>query len=149
MMTSIGSGLLCITYLLIKYVETLATNSQSFRGHRENIGEVYNGNFLAQVELLAEFDSVMGDLIKKPKNKVKYLSPTIQNELINVLSSHLEKDIVSDITAAPFFTIITDTTQDISKVDQLSQVFRYVKILKSDNGRPTSVEICESFLCMC
>ena len=31
-------------------------------------------------------------------------------------------------------------------MDQLSQVFRYVKILKSDNGRPTSVEICESFL---
>ena len=131
---------------LVKITLTLATNSQSFRGHREKIGEVYNGNFLAQVELLAEFDSVMCDLIKKPKNKVKYLSPTIQNELIDALSSHLEKNIVSDITAAPFFTIITDTTQDISKVDQLSQVFRYVKILKSDNGRPTSIEICESFL---
>lgn len=31
---------------LVKITFTLATNSQSFRGHRENIGEVYNGNFL-------------------------------------------------------------------------------------------------------
>jgi hypothetical protein len=88
----------------------------------------------------------MNELIKKPKNKVKYLSPTIQNELIDVLSSHLEKNIVSDILDGPFFTVITDTTQDISKIDQLSQVFRYVKILKSDDSRPTSVKIWESFL---
>lgn len=131
---------------LVKITLLLATNSLPFRGHRETIGDVYNGNFLAQVELLAEFDPLMNELIKKPKNKVKYLSPTIQNELIDVLSSHLEKNIVSDIMAAPFFSVITDTTQDISKVDQLSQVIRYVQILKSDDDRPTSVDICESFL---
>lgn len=137
---------------LVKITLTLATNSQSFHSHREEIGEAYNGNFLAQVELLAEFDPVMSEVIKKmkkPKNTVKYLSPTIQNELIDVLSSHLEKNIVSEIMAAPFFTIITDTTQDISKVskvDQLSQLFRYVKIHKADDGRTKSVEICESFL---
>ena len=74
------------------------------------------------------------------------LSPTIQNELIDVLASHLKKNIISDIMAAPFYSIITDTTQDISKVDQLSQLYRYVKILKSDGDRSTFIEICESFL---
>jgi hypothetical protein len=126
---------------LVKITLTLATYSQSFRSHREEIGEVYNGNFLAQVELLAECDPLTGELIKKPKKKTNYLSPTIQNKLIDVLLSHLEKDIVCDIMADPFFTVTTDTTQDISKVDQLSQLFRYVKICKSDDGRPKSLEI--------
>jgi hypothetical protein len=131
---------------LFKVTLTLATNSQSFRGHREQIGEVYNGNFLSGVELLAAFDPVMSELLKKPKNTVKYLSPAIQNELIEVLANELEHNIVSDITSAPFFTIITDTTQDVSKIDQLSQVYRYVKIAAQDDGSPTALEICESFL---
>ena len=39
-----------------------------------------------------------------------------------------------------------DTTQDISKVDQLSQIYRYVEILKSDSGVPVQITIKESFL---
>ena len=60
---------------------------------------------------------------------MKYLSPVIQNELIEVLANQLEHNIVSDITSAPLFTIITDTTQDVSKIDHLNQVYRYVKIV--------------------
>jgi hypothetical protein len=102
--------------------------------------------FLAQVELLAAFDPVMADLLTKPKNSVKYLSPIIQNELIEVLANQLERNIVDDISSAPFFSIITDTTQDVSKVDQLSQIFRYTKVAVDDNGSPIAIEICESFL---
>ena len=133
---------------LVKVTLTLAANSLSFRGHRESIGEVYNGNFLAQVELLAEFDPVMKELLKKPKNSIKYLSPTIQNELILALAlaTELEHNIVTDIVSAPFYSIITDTTQDVSKIDQLSQIYRYVQIVKNDDGRPTDIHICESFL---
>ncbi|KAF2881217.1 hypothetical protein ILUMI_24954, partial [Ignelater luminosus] len=39
-----------------------------------------------------------------------------------------------------------DTTQDIAKVDQLSQVIRYVIIEQSESGRPTDIKINESFL---
>ena len=131
---------------LAKITLMLATNSQPFRGHRENIGEVYNGNFLAQVELLAEFDPVMFELMKKPKNSLKYLSPTIQNELIETLFCQLLKNLIRDILAGPFFTIITDTTQDLSKVDQLSKVYCYVSILKSDDNHPIDIIIRESFL---
>jgi len=45
-----------------------------------------------------------------------------------------------------FFTVITDTTPDLSKVDQLSRVYRYVSILKSDDNHPIDIIICESFL---
>jgi len=77
---------------------------------------------------------------------LKYLSPTIQNELIETLSCQLEKNLIRDILAAPFFTVIADTTQDLSKVDQLSQVYRYVSILKSDDNHPIDITIRELFL---
>jgi hypothetical protein len=39
-----------------------------------------------------------------------------------------------------------DTTQDVSKIDQLSTVYRYANIPKDKNGVPTDLNICESFL---
>jgi len=87
----------------------------------------------------------MADVLTKPKNTIKYVSPLIQNELIEVLANQLERIIVDEINSAPFFSIITDTTQDVSKVDQLSQVFRYAKVAVNENGCPTAIEICESF----
>ncbi|KAM9330997.1 zinc finger MYM-type protein 1-like [Gastrophryne carolinensis] len=117
----------------------------AFRGHRENIGEVNNGNFLTIVELLAKYDSVLKDLLQKPQGTVKYLSPQIQNELISLLGSKVEEDIVSEIKNSQFYSVIMDTTQDISKIDQLSQVFRYV-IEREDNLRATGIKIEEAFL---
>jgi hypothetical protein len=46
-----------------------------------------------------------------------------------------------------FFAVIIDTTQDISKVDQMSEVFRYVTIeTDPETGRRTHIKINESFL---
>ena len=77
-----------------------ACKGQSFRGHRENIDDIYNGNFLSEVELLAEFDPIMNELINKPKDSIKYLSLIVQNELITVLSEHLENQIMEEIKSA-------------------------------------------------
>ena len=46
----------------------------------------------------------------------------IQNELILVLAEEVLRDIKSELQTAPFFAIILDTTQDVSKKDQLSEV---------------------------
>ena len=98
---------------------------------------MYNDSFLSAVELLAAFDPFMSELLTRPKNTMKYLSPAIQNEQIEVLANQLEHNIVSGITSAPFFfTIIAYTTQDVSKFDQLSQIYQYVKIVAKDDGSP-------------
>ncbi|XP_050546049.1 uncharacterized protein LOC126908181 [Daktulosphaira vitifoliae] len=39
-----------------------------------------------------------------------------------------------------------DTTQDISKIDQLSQVIRYVSVVLDANGYPKTLQINESFI---
>ena len=131
---------------LIKVTLMLAKNCQAFRGHTENIDDTYNGNFLSTVKLLAEFDPIMNELLRRPNGTVKYLSPTIQNELIEMLGKTLETELVDGIKHALFYAIITDTTQDVSKTDQLSQTFRYVELVKDDNGRPSQIQIRETFL---
>ena len=39
-----------------------------------------------------------------------------------------------------------DTTQDINRKDQFSQIIRYVTISKDEEGRPTNLKINECFL---
>ena len=96
---------------------TLSTCNLAFRGHRENTDS--KGNFLRIVELLGKYDPVLQELLRKPKGQIKYLSPKIQNELISVLVLKIEKALINEINTAPFYSIIFDTTQDISKTDQM------------------------------
>ncbi|KAG8540294.1 hypothetical protein GDO81_019541 [Engystomops pustulosus] len=131
---------------IVNVTLTMAMANLPFRGHRENLGEINNGNFLSIIQLLADYDPVLHELIEMPQRSIKYLSPKIQNEIIQILAGQVQKEIVSDIQQAQFYSIIMDTTQDISKVDQLSQVFRYVSVDRAENGRATSVKIHEVFL---
>ena len=51
-----------------------------------------------------------------------------------------------EINEAPFYAIIMDTMQDVSKIDQLSQVYRYVTVVKNDMDIATYIQINEVFL---
>ena len=85
-----------------------------FRGHRETYGDPNSGNFLSLIELLAHYDPVLKELVERPQGAVKYLSPTIQNEIIQLTAKQVQTIIKNEIKSAPFFSIIIDTTQDIS-----------------------------------
>ena len=126
---------------------TLATCNLAFRGTSERLEHSNKGNFLSIIELLSKYDPVLQELLKRPHGAVKYLSPQIQNELIGLLSSQVKDEITCELQNALFFSVILDTTQDVSKADQLSEVYRYVKIENDETGKPVAVElkICEVF----
>jgi hypothetical protein len=50
-----------------------------------------------------------------------------------------------NIEGAPFFPIIIDTTQNISKVDQLSEIYHYCVVEKYEYGTPKNICIKETF----
>lgn len=130
---------------LLDVVITMATCNLAFRGHRnENIQTVSttSGNFLNIIELLSRYDPLLKSHIENDKNKIKYLSAETQNEMITFASQHVLNEIISEIKNAPFFSLIIDTTQDISKTDQLSLVIRHVSVDNNEN----KLEIKESFL---
>jgi len=87
-----GQVLLRVSNIIL----TLATMSLAFRGHHESIGDeyCYGGNFLALVSMQAQFDTVLQELLRTPTRKAKYLSPTIQNEQIKIISIFLKNHLL-------------------------------------------------------
>lgn len=135
-----------IIHRIINVTLTLATEDISLRGHRENEESESKGKFIAIITLLSRYDPILAELLRKPKGTIKYLSPQIQNEIITALGGKVKKDILEDIRKAPFFSYITDSTQDISKLDQQSHVYRYVTVESDENDIPTNLIINESFV---
>ena len=120
---------------------TLCSLNLAFRGLRETSydGVCEGGSFLAIVPLMAQYDDVLGEVISLPSRAVSPSHP-IQEELIELLGKAVKRSFVSKINEAPFWSVILDTSSDITRVDQLRVVVRWVKV--TDN----SVEPTESFL---
>ena len=49
------------------------------------------------------------------------------------LSRYLCKNLVTKILGSPFYSVIFDTTSDVSKVDQLSMIIRYIHTDQENN----------------
>nr|CAI5844793.1 unnamed protein product [Callosobruchus analis] len=114
---------------IINVIITLVSCNLPLRGHDSD-----SGNFMTISRLLSNYDATLKDLLLKPKGEINYLSPTIQNEIISLLGTTVRNNIISEIKKAPFLTIILDTTQDLSKIDQLSVVFRYISVTENDDN---------------
>uniref|UniRef100_A0A9J8CNG3 TTF-type domain-containing protein n=1 Tax=Cyprinus carpio carpio TaxID=630221 RepID=A0A9J8CNG3_CYPCA len=120
----------------------LAERNQALRGTTSELYDPHNGNFLAQVELMAQFDSVMTEHIRRIQNqetrRVHYLSGTIQNEIIAIIGNKVLEEIVRRVHRAKYYSVIMDCTPDVSHKEQLSIVLRIVNC-------ESSVSIAEHF----
>ena len=94
----------------------LSERNLAFRGSEEVLESPHNGNFLGIFELLARRDPILKELqdrIKNKNTKDHYLSPTIQNELIELLATEVEKENLQQLKLAKYFSIIFDCTPDM------------------------------------
>ena len=112
----------------------LAKCNLLFRGSSEKLSKDSKENFLFILQLLPKYDTVLDKVLQPPKGSPKYLTPLTQNELISIPAKEV-------LQSAPFFAIILDTTQDVSKKDQLSEVFPYVKIDYHNDGRLSELKV--------
>ena len=91
---------------LIDIALFLSERNLAFRGSEEVLGSPHNGNFLGIFELLARRDPILKELqdrIKNKNTKDHYLSPTIQNELIELLATEVEKENLQQMKLAKYF----------------------------------------------
>ena len=124
---------------IVSIVSFLCKNNLAFRGNNEKIYEENNGNFLGLIEMIAEFDSVLREHIRRIQEKeihYHYLSHKIQNEFILMLAGEIKSAIVKRVREAKYFSIILDCTPDISHEEQMSLIIQYVDVLAS----PVKVE---------
>lgn len=108
----------------------LAERNHGLRGHTEAIYNPHNGYFLSQVELMAQFDPIVNEHVRRiqtKKNKVHYLSKEIKNEIISLVGDKIIHEIVQRVKKAKYYSVIIDCTPDISHTEQLSIVLRVVK----------------------
>lgn len=127
---------------VVEVVKFLASRGLAFRGADEIFGSPNNGNFLGTMELLAKFDPFLADHIARFGNAGRgtpsYMSSTIVDELIQQMSSQVKSRIIEELKMAKYYSIIVDSTPDVTHIDQLTFIFRYVL----DDGTPV-----ERFLC--
>ncbi|XP_008180518.1 52 kDa repressor of the inhibitor of the protein kinase-like [Acyrthosiphon pisum] len=84
------------------------------------------GNFrvILKYVLMNSKDELKNCFENLPKNTT-YISPDIQNEIINVINSLVIKKLVTKINQAKCFTILADEITDVAGIEQFSMCVRY------------------------
>lgn len=119
-------------------VKSLASHGLPFRGTEEKYGSsvANSGNFIMAMELVAEYDPFLSQHISKygnpGKGNTSYLSFYTYEQFISIMSEKVLKTIIKEVKAPTYFSISIDSTPDITHIDQLSFIIRYVL----PNGEP-------------
>lgn len=106
-----------VLFRLLNIIQFLAERNLALRGTNEQFGDTRNGNFLGEVALIAKFDPVLSEHVRRAKSHElsdHYLSNRIQNELIKLLAKSIRDKIISKVLASKYYSIILDCTPDIS-----------------------------------
>ncbi|XP_075060835.1 zinc finger MYM-type protein 1-like [Mixophyes fleayi] len=112
----------------------LASRNMAFRGSSQRIGDLNNGNFLGTLELVSHYDPLLREHLENVKHsqqegkrmQAHYLSWATQNEFINLCGKRVLDTILSEREKAIYFSVICDSTPDVSHTEQNVIVLRYV-----------------------
>ncbi|KAF8067095.1 hypothetical protein N665_1154s0002 [Sinapis alba] len=99
---------------IIVVVKTLAERNLAFRGENEKVSDPNSGNFLVFIKMIGGFDEVMKEHIRR-----------VDKEL---LANEIRMVILKKIQEAKSFSIILDTTPDISRKEQRTFLIRCVDV---------------------
>ena len=112
------------------------------RGHQwDRAGQTEDGNFAYLVRWAAKTYKVLYSHLASAPCNASYLSPTIQNQLIECMESEIREQIVSRCNQSLFISVMADETTDCGTAEQLSICVRYVN--QTSKGQ---FEVCKDFL---
>ncbi|XP_061401029.1 52 kDa repressor of the inhibitor of the protein kinase-like, partial [Musca vetustissima] len=83
------------------------------------------GNLRAMLRYRANGDENLRKSLENTPKNATYLSPRIQNELIEIIGEYIQMSIVEEVKRAVFFSVLADETTDISGKEQLSICIRF------------------------
>lgn len=118
---------------IIEAILLCARQCIALRGHRDD-AKLYEvdsnnpGNLQAILSYLAQNGNnvhFQDHLLNAPKNAT-YRSKTTQNELLRLCGDSVLKSLTQEIRDAKYFSVLADEAADISKIEQMSVVVRFV-----------------------
>ena len=109
---------------VISSIRYLARQGRPLRGNWDHdTGAELNSNFYQLMILRAENEPEVQNWLRKKK---KFMSPQVQNEIIELLASEVRRDISQDIQNAIYYTLMADQTADVSSKEQVAVCIRWV-----------------------
>ena len=85
------------------------------------------GNFLELIRFrVAAGDGILKRHILKAPSNAKYMSKTMQNELICLCGEEIVTGIISEVKESRVFSILADDVRDCSNTEQMSFAIRFV-----------------------
>lgn len=132
-----------VLYVIIDVILHLAKQGSPLRGSKENLdfGDPRCGKFLNTIELVSHYHTPLREhILRHKKGQVSYFSHSIQNEFLDIIAGKVREHIFSEIKTSKYFAIMFDCTPDVSHLEQMSQILRYVKVTES------GPEVVESFI---
>ena len=111
--------------LLLDCTRCLVRQSIAFRGSDDDS----NGNFRQIIAFIARWVPFLEHWMSNAQSRshhVTYLSPKSQNEFVGLLGSEVRQHMVDEIKSSGAYAAMADTTSDVSHLDQISLVIRYV-----------------------
>ncbi|XP_063810584.1 zinc finger MYM-type protein 1-like [Pseudophryne corroboree] len=132
-----------VLHCIIDAIMFLAKQGSPLRGSQKSsdFGNPNSGKFLNTIDLISHYHAPLREHIERhKKGQVTYFSSAIQDEFLKIIAGKVRQDILNEIKEARYFALMFDCTPDVSKLEQMTEVIRYVKV--SENGP----EIVESFI---
>lgn len=133
---------------IIEGILYIGRQSIAYRSHKGEQAytlddrSINHGNFLELLISWSKFDPLLQkqleDTIKKSKHRnlvtsgrgrgslITFISKTTINTIINIISSFIQLNIGKEAREAVFFSLLVDSSQDVSVTDQLAICIRYV-----------------------
>ncbi|XP_028406786.1 zinc finger MYM-type protein 1-like [Dendronephthya gigantea] len=119
--------------VIITSIFYIAQQNVALRGHKEKrddiagASDLNRGNLLELLHLRCNDIPWLGEKLQRQlKSHIQWTSPSIQNEILNILSDFIVKRIKDDVLSCRNFAVIMDETSDISRIEQVSICLRYV-----------------------
>lgn len=104
-----------------------------------------NGNFLKFAEVIAELDSIMKEHIRRMKSDEIYNHFTEQN-IQNDIPLLLSKNVKQNLRNAKYYSIILHCRPDISHIEQMTTIVRFVTTNEATTDKPSEASINEHFI---
>lgn len=119
---------------IIEAIIVLGRQEMALRGHRDSGNITFTddftgpneGNFRAILKYRALGDENLRKHLESAGQRNKYTSPSVQNEIVAACYEVLTQKVVSQIKLAKVYSVLTDETQDLAAIEQVTNCIRYV-----------------------